>query len=258
MKQTQKDEVRRLLQKSYNYKTILTGQLIGKKKIGDKTYGVVLYQGIRCLLPAEEVDLSTQTVNDPIGALLGATIEFVVTDIQKDNVFISRKVAKQLRRIEFENNVKEGQIINGRVIGVSPKNVYVDAFGYEFGLTAKDVDYKWIHDMRERFKVGDSVKAKVISKNPPQISIKEALTTPWEKDPDRYKVGEQYVGKVVAVANLGIFVDLLEDGRQVLCPPMGIKTPVIGSVVVVLIKDISKEQKKMWGDIVRVISEPRI
>lgn len=121
MKQTQKDEVRRLLQKSYNYKTILTGQLAGKKKIGDKTYGVVLYQGIRCLLPAEEVDLSTQTVNDPIGALLGATIEFVVTDIQKDNVFISRKVAKQLRRIEFENNVKEGQIINGRVIGVSPK-----------------------------------------------------------------------------------------------------------------------------------------
>lgn len=112
--------------------------------------------------------------------------------------------------------------------------------------------------MRERFKVGDSVKAKVISKKPPQISIKEALTTPWEKDPDRYKVGEQYVGKVVAVANLGIFVDLIEDGRQVLCPPMGLKTPVIGSSVVVLIKDINKEQKKMWGDIVRIISEPRI
>lgn len=254
----QKDEVRRLLYKSYNYQTILTGYVSGKKKIGDKTYGVILYQGTRCFLPPEEVDLTTESIKDQIGALLGATIEFVVTDIQKNNVFVSRRVAKQLRKIEFENNVKEGQIINGRVIGVSPKNVYVEAFGHEFALTAKDVDYKWIHDMRERFKVGDSVKAKVISKNPPSISIKEALITPWDTDPDRYKVGEQYVGKVVAVANLGIFVDLLEDGRQVLCPPMGIKTPVIGSVVVVLIKDISKEQKKMWGDIVRIISEPRI
>lgn len=258
-KQAEKTPVE-LIQESFKKKYILVVDVVGKTIHPEKgKCSVCSFRGITCLMPENEIEIAKANwVVDRTGLLIGAKTEAIVIGFTGEGIpVVSRKLAMQRRRRQFDEKVNVGDIINGRVVGVSVKNVFVEAYGYEFVLLAQDVDYKWIHDMRTRFTIGESVKAKVISKDPPRISIKEALVTPWDTNPNKYKVGDEYVGRVVAIAPMGIFVDLLEDGRQVLCPPFGRQTPLIDSIVVVRIKDIDVPNKKMWGDIIRIISQPQ-
>jgi ribosomal protein S1 len=70
-----------------------------------------------------------------------------------------------------------------------------------------------IDDPSDLFKVGDSIKAEIISIEGSKIflSAKKLLTDPWHDVDTKYKVGQAVAGMILKVNPFGLFVELDKD-----------------------------------------------
>lgn len=240
------------LQQALKTGKILLGEVITKEQQNDKWYAVVKWKGLRLYCDEAELGLQQQ-VKNKADALLGALIEFVVVAQQHGKFYISRVKAMEKRRKIWQEKVKEGDIVEGRITGVTPRNAFVEVLGYEFALPAEEMLWNYTNDLRRHFKIADRVKAKVISKDPPQISVKQAYDSPWDTPPC-VEAGQVIVAPVDAIAPFGFLVRL-DDGKQCLCPPYSNarEIPTIGTKVVVQIQKIDLEKKRIFGTIQRIL-----
>ncbi|ACM61585.1 small subunit ribosomal protein S1 [Caldicellulosiruptor bescii] len=239
------------LQQALKTGRILLGEVITKEQQNGKWYAVVKWKGLRLYCDEAELGLQEQ-VKNKADALLGALIEFVVIAQENGRFYISRVKAMEKRRKIWEK-VKEGDIVEGRITGVTPRNAFIEVLGYEFALPAEEMLWNYTNDLRRHFKIADRVKAKVISKDPPKISVKQAYPNPWDTPP-AVTVGQVIVAPVDAIAHFGFLVKL-DDGKQCLCPPYSNarEIPTIGTRVVVQIQSIDLEKRRIFGTIQRIL-----
>lgn len=148
-----------------------------------------------------------------LGNMLGAEIDFVILGIDSKtrSVVASRREAMMRKRQLFyfspdangEYRVREGRVVQARVIAVADKSIRVEIFGVECSIMARDLAWDWIGDAHDRFAVGDQILVRVTEVNKTsqeELSVRADVKSVTENTSrealKRCRVQSKYAGRV--------------------------------------------------------------
>lgn len=144
-------------------------------------------------------------------------VKVITADPREDKLIISEKAAildQQKKRLTL---LKVGDIITGAISGVvdfgafikfnSPRQVDEE---FEGLIHISELAWQKIKDPADIVKVGDKVKAQIISVDTSKItlSMKKLLKDPWQDNIKGYKVGQKVKGRVVKLEPYGAIIQL--------------------------------------------------
>ena len=108
------------------------------------------------------------------------------------------------------SKVKEGDVLEGTVSGITPFGVFVNAEGLEGLVHLSELSWDKVEDIGSLYSVGSKVKVMVIGVSDGgkrvAYSIKRLLKDPWAEAIAKYKIGDIVQGKVQKVVPYGAFV----------------------------------------------------
>lgn len=241
---------------------ILTGILsaVEKYKLNDKEEecAIIFCGNFKVIIPFEQMGVRGDW--HLIRSMIGAEIDYIVKGINAEDALAvaSRKEAMLTRRKLELPKYQAGDIINVRVVGVGRDQAYVDAYGVEVAIPRKEIDYGYVSSVEDYIQIGDRVDAKIQEINHEtfdiKLSIKDAKPDPYASIDNKYRIKGEYLGTVTGVPHFGVFVNL-EQGVSALCPlPRWADfNPNIDDKVLIKIKSINKEARKINATLVRVI-----
>lgn len=264
---------------SLRSKRILTGTIQGVETSsgsGDPR-AVIYYGSFKVLIPSAEAvnppgDFRDRSKNEVFKYLitkrLGAEVDFLVKGIDPDSgiVAASRKEAMALKRRQYyfgkdrdgNNLLYEDCIAEARVISVIRAGAFVELFGVESYIPARELSYQRMIDVTSEFHPGQRVLVKILAldKSDPEniqlrLSVKQTQANPYDSVLMKYTVGSHYVGTVSVMDTAGVFVSL-EGGVDCLCQYPARGVPVRGSRVTVRILHINEDNKRIFAEIVYV------
>lgn len=142
------------------------------------------------------------------------TVRIITADPEEEKLIVSEKSAMEEQTKAKLSKLAVGAIVEGMVTGVVEFGVFVK-FGEDLeGLVhISELAWQRIEDPRSLVKVGDKVRAQIISLDNDRISlsIKRLSRDPWEDVVKRYQVGQVIKGKVTKLMAFGAFVELDGD-----------------------------------------------
>jgi small subunit ribosomal protein S1 len=198
------------------------GSRVKGKVVSLADYGafVELEGGVEGLIHISEMSWSHDVRHPSKVVAVGDIVNTVVLSLDK----AERKISLGMRQLEanpweiIEKRYPVGTHVEGKVRSITEFGVFVGLDNGIDGLIHLS-DMSWTRRLThpsEIFKKGQKVDAVVlkIDKEKERISLgyKQLTPDPWDKEiPDKYKIGDHVNGKVVKIADFGIFVEL-EDG----------------------------------------------
>ncbi len=149
-------------------------------------------------------------------SFLGQDFKVVVIDVDEKELklIVSQKAAWAEDQKKTLEEYKVGKIIAGRITGVANFGAFVEFGDNLEGLVhISELAWQRIDDPNDVVKVGDKVKAEIISVDGGRISlsIKRLILDPWKDIEKRYQVGATVKGKVLKINPFGAFVELDKD-----------------------------------------------
>ncbi|HOZ44936.1 MAG TPA: S1 RNA-binding domain-containing protein, partial [Candidatus Dojkabacteria bacterium] len=155
-----------------------------------------------------------------LNSLVGDKIQtrIIELDREKNRIILSEKMVTQSRDLEQRektlNKVKEGDILEGTVSGITPFGVFVNAEGLEGLVHLSELSWDKVEDIGNLFQVGSKVNVMVIGVSDGgkrvAYSIKRLLKDPWSEAISKYKIGDVVKGKVQKVVPYGAFIRIAE------------------------------------------------
>ncbi len=177
---------------------------------------VVDVEGVEAFLPGSQIDV--KPVRD-FDSYLGRKMEFKVVKINypHDNVVISHKVLIEkdieAQKGEILQNLEKGQVLEGTVKNMTNFGVFVDLGGLDGLLHITDISWGRINHPEEVLKLDDKINVVVLDfddeKKRISLGLKQLQPHPWESLPETVVVGTKVKGKIVTVADYGLFVEVL-------------------------------------------------
>ena len=177
---------------------------------------VVDISGIEAFLPGSQIDV--KPVRD-FDAYVGKTMDFKVVKInlQYENVVISHKVLieKDLekQRQEILKNLEKGQVLEGTVKNMTNFGVFIDLGGVDGLLHITDISWGRINHPEEVLNLDQKINIVVLDfddeKKRISLGLKQLEPHPWDSLPEDIQVGSVVKGKVVTVADYGIFLEIM-------------------------------------------------
>lgn len=141
-------------------------------------------------------------------------IKVLDVDEREEKLIVSEKTAWEEAQKETLNKYKVGEIVEGKITGVVDFGVFVEfGDGLEGLVHISEIAWQRIDDPRDFIKVGDKVKAEIISIVGSKISLstKKLLTDPWKDVQKKYKIGQTVKGKIIKANPFGVFIELDRD-----------------------------------------------
>ncbi|MDQ6985386.1 MAG: S1 RNA-binding domain-containing protein [Candidatus Dojkabacteria bacterium] len=164
---------------------------------------------------------ATKQLQSKLAELIDEALEVKVMEINEDQsrVILSEKLVYSDADIEKRNetleNLKVGDTLKGKVTGIAPFGLFVNAEGLEGLVHISEVSWDKVKNPADFYKVDDEVEVQVIglsdSGKRVAYSIKRLQDDPWKKIVQNYKVGQVVKGKVQSIADYGAFVKV-DDG----------------------------------------------
>jgi len=195
----------------YNNNEIIEGKIKSRIKGGM----VVDIMGIDAFLPGSQLDVRPVTDFD---AYVGKSFEYRIVKLSelRKNIVLSRKVllAEDLKekRDELLSNIKVGDVLTGKVKNITDFGVFVDLGGLDGLLHITDLSWGRINHPREVVSLDQELDVKVIDydeeKHRVSLGLKQLTPHPWEGIEQKYPVDSVVTGKIVNIANYGVFVEL--------------------------------------------------
>ncbi len=158
---------------------------------------------------------------------IGEEIPVCVIDFnqEEEKLIVSEKEANKGKERDAVAELRVGDIVEGEVSGVVDFGAFVKFFPpskLEAGdenerleglVHISQLDWQLIDDPRKVVKVGDKIKAKIISIDDTRISlsVRELKNDPWANAGEKYKVGDEVLGTVNKINHFGAFVYLDKD-----------------------------------------------
>ncbi|HEX8950102.1 MAG TPA: 30S ribosomal protein S1 [Dissulfurispiraceae bacterium] len=222
------------------------GMKIKGKVVTLTDYGVFVEveEGLEGLVHISELDWAPRLKHPSKYVSVGDEVEAVILSINKEERRLSLSI-KQLRPKPWElvgERYKVGDKVAGRIKTITDFGAFLRLpEGVDGLIHISDLSWtKHIKHPSEMLKKGQRVEAVVLSLDPAKermaLGIKQLTPDPWQSEiPARFKLGEEFTGKVLRLTDFGIFVEL--EG--------GVEGLVYSSEV-----DTSKEIKE--GDAIRV------
>ena len=195
----------------YNNHENIEGRITNRIKGGM----VVDIMGIDAFLPGSQIDIRPVTDFD---SYVGKTFEFKIVKLNdlRKNVVLSRKEileeSMKEKREDLLSKIKIGDVLKGRVKNITDFGVFIDLGGLDGLLHITDLSWGRVNHPKEVVKIDDELTVKVIDYDPEKqrvsLGLKQLTPHPWEGVEERYPVGSIIKGKVVNIANYGVFVEL--------------------------------------------------
>jgi len=194
------------------------GDVILQGTIKRRTKGgfVVDIDGIEAFLPGSQIDV--KPVRD-FDAYVGKTMDFKVVKINHpfENVVISHKVLieKDLekQRQEILKNLEKGQVLEGTVKNMTNFGVFIDLGGVDGLLHITDISWGRINHPEEILELDQKINVVVLDfdeeKKRISLGLKQLQAHPWDSLPETIVEGTEVTGKVVTVAEYGIFIEIM-------------------------------------------------
>ncbi len=199
------------------------GSVIRGKVVSIPDYGafVELEEGIEGLVHISEMTWNKRVKHPQKLVELGQEVETVVLDVDLD----AKRISLGMKQLDanpwdvVENKYPVGTVLEGKVRNVTDFGIFV---GVDDGIDAlvHISDLSWSQRIRhpsERYKKGDDVRAMVLKIDKINerfsLGIKQLSEDPWRTVTGKYFLSQVVEGKVVHVADFGVFVEL-EEGIE--------------------------------------------
>lgn len=153
---------------------------------------------------------------DKLKSFVGTDFEVKVMNLDEkdEKLIVSEKEAWQEKQKDVISKYKVGSAVEGRITALTDFGVFL-SFGenLEGLIHISELAWQRIEDPADLFKVGDKVKAEIISIEGSKIflSAKKLLTDPWREVESKYKVGQAVNGLILKINPFGLFVELDKD-----------------------------------------------
>jgi ribosomal protein S1 len=191
---------------------------------------VEIGKDIRGFIPTSQLDASrvylsgvrqvgkdiSSKVQKRLNSLIGDKIQtrIIELDREKNRIILSEKMVTQSRDLEQRektlSKVKEGDVLEGIVSGITPFGIFVNAEGLEGLVHLSELSWDKVEDIGSLYEVGSKVEVMVIGLSDGgkrvAYSVKRLLKDPWAEAISKYKVGDVVAGKVQKVVPYGAFV----------------------------------------------------
>mgnify|MGYP000954451699 FL=1 len=198
------------IEDSFKNKTILDAKVTKKIK-GGYLVEAFLYPGF---LPN-----SLSEISDNEEKVNGKKIQVIVKDIKMDpKDKKNRKITYSVKDIRLAEQEKEfaglavGQIVDCVVTEVLDFGLAVDINTLKGFIHISEVSWKRLDKLSDNYKVGDKIKAVVVSldeaKRNVKLSIKKLEEDPWATVANEFKVDDEIEGIVTKVLPYGAFVEI--------------------------------------------------
>ena len=195
----------------FNNNEIIEGKIKSRIKGGM----VVDIMGIDAFLPGSQLDVRPVTDFDNY---VGKSFEYRIVKLSelRKNIVLSRKVLLtedlKEKRDELLSNIKVGDELAGKVKNITDFGVFVDLGGLDGLLHITDLSWGRINHPREVVNLDQELKVKVIdydsTKQRVSLGLKQLAPHPWEGIEQKYPVDSIVKGKIVNIANYGVFIEL--------------------------------------------------
>ena len=195
------------------------GMTIAGKVVNVTDYGVFVEveEGLEGLIHISELDWSPRQKHPSKYVSVGDTIETKVINVNKEEKRLSLSL-KHLRQKPWEligEHFKVGEKITGKLKTITDFGAFVRLpEGVDGLIHIADLSWtKHIKHPSEVLKKGQKIDAVILSLDPERermaLGIKQLTPDPWEAEiPAKFRLGEEFVGKVLRKSDFGVFVEL--------------------------------------------------
>ena len=155
------------------------------------------------------------TQQDPEDDAIGQVLHLKVMEVnrRRNRAILSEKLAlqewreKQKERLVQE--LKEGDIVNGKVTGISNFGAFVDLGGADGLIHISELSWETVQTPEDVVKVGEEIEVYILKVDKENrkigLSLRRTQPTPWDTIGDTYQVGQLVEGTITKVANFGAF-----------------------------------------------------
>lgn len=152
-----------------------------------------------------------QVLQSYVGQLFD--VQIITADSEEEKLIVSEKAVYEKEVEEKLSKLKIGQVVDGTVTGVVDFGAFVKFGDLEGLVHISELAWQRIENPKDIVKVGDRVKAKVISidKGRVSLSIKQLQEDPWLEAVKKYQIGQVVRGRVTKIMPFGVFVELDKD-----------------------------------------------
>lgn len=195
-------------------------------KITDANKGglVLEWSGIQGFLPASQLRFGHyprveggdqekiyEELRKLIGEMLAVTV--IATDQKENKLIFSEKGTESEEMKNIVAKYQAGGDIEGTVAGVVDFGIFIKLEESLEGLAhISELDWGLVDDPRQLFKVGDKVRAKIISIKDGKfsLSVKALKPNPWDAAKEKYKKGDIVEAVVIRFNRYGALASVEE------------------------------------------------
>jgi small subunit ribosomal protein S1 len=182
---------------------------------------LVELEGIRGFLPVSQLaaghyprvsGADKDEILQKLNALTGKPIRVRILDVsRKDNklIFSEKEAVRDDMQARFAE-LKVGDEVEGVVTGVIDFGAFVNVDGIEGLIHISEISWERVDNPRNYLKVGETVKAKIISidKDRLSLSLKQMTEDPWLQEVKAFSKGDIVEGKITRITPFGAFVQI--------------------------------------------------
>lgn len=261
---------------AFNENVQVEGTIIEKTKGGL----FALVRGVKAFLPASQIDV--KGVKD-LDAFIGQTVPLKILKLAPQrsssgqpggvSMVVSRRAVLEEERSRKKKEtltvLKEGALLNGAVKNITDYGVFVDLGGIDGLLHISDISWRRVNHPSEFFQIGQEAEFLVLKYDGETekvtLGYKQKIADPWLRVDERYSPGMHIKGKVVTIADYGVFVEI-EEGLEGLVHVSELdwaprtkhpsKYVTVGDEVEAVILTISKEERRLSLSIKQLSPKP--
>lgn len=244
---------------------------------------VTYYKDQRILVPMTEmmINLSEErgqgyTLSERLervcNTMLGAEIDVMIKGMDKKNgsVVASRKDAMLRKRQKFYltplsdglPQVREGRIVEARIIGATQLVARIEVFGVETTMGASELSWDWIPNVADKFHVGDKINVLIKELKGDSVDnlkivadIKSITVNTSMENLSKCATQNKYIGEITNVRNGIAYLRLKVGVNAIAHTNYDRRTPAKGDVVSFVITRINPEYGNVTGIITKIIKQ---
>lgn len=242
LRRGQKEKGWEVLQSSFE-----AGEAVDVRGLEANRGGLVVdYNGLRGFIPSAHLVMGAkEAINKKI------SVKILEVNKNFNRLVFSEKEVVGDNTPKIELPFKVGDTLEVSVSKILPFGLLVSLSSSEGLIHISEISWTRVENITESYKIGQKIKAKVISIDPSNgkinLSIKQLEEDPWQKAAKEYKVGSTFDRKVSRIVSYGVFVEL-EKGIEGLLHsskiPYGVQLKV-GDSVKVSIDLFNSEQRRV-------------
>ncbi|MBF16709.1 MAG: 30S ribosomal protein S1 [Chloroflexi bacterium] len=181
---------------------------------------VVESEGVQGFIPLSQLvgpsrELFVNGGEPPKEGFVGMKIQFKIIELnrRRNRAIFSERVAleaeRQVLKKKLLDNLKEGDVIKGRIVGVSNFGAFVDLGGADGLIHISELSWGPVKNPEDFVTVGTDMDVYVLKIDRETLkialSLRRLTPEPWEQIQSGLEIGQKVTGTITKLANFGAF-----------------------------------------------------